>query len=60
MLQELEALLAAVNRELLRRVETDTAAGWEANKMIASAQSDVADVVASQVSVRDLKTHLCQ
>ena len=33
---------------------------WEEAKVVANLGSDVSDVVASQVSVRDLKTHLSE
>ena len=45
---------------LLTRMGKKVQRWWEEAKVVANVGSDVSDVVASQVSVRDLKTHLSE
>ena len=45
---------------LLTRMGKKVQRWWEEAKVVANLGSDVPDVVASQVSVRDLKTHLSE
>ena len=45
---------------LLTRMGKKVQRWWEEAKVVANVRSDVSDVVARQVSVRDLKTHLSE
>ena len=45
---------------LLTRMGKKVQRWWEEAKVVADLESDVSDVVARQVSVRDLKTHLSE
>jgi len=45
---------------LLTRMRKKVQRWWEEAKVVANLGSDVSDVVACQVSVRDLKTHLSE
>ena len=45
---------------LLTRMRKKVQRWWEEAKVVANVGSDVSDVVARQVSVRDLKTHLSE
>ena len=45
---------------LLTRMRKKVQRWWEEAKVVADLESDVSDVVARQVSVRDLKTHLSE